>query len=168
MATSTPRPTNTPTTTPTRAATAAAPPVVDRDTAGGPRTATITQPANNHSSNTATIFKWVADAPLAAGQEFEIVFWKASGENEGDGRGIFHSSPATEVTQPLNALAPDTYRWALLLVQPAPRYERIRTLAGPFTLTVPSGSGSGGGGGSGSGSGSGGGGDGDGGSDAER
>ncbi|HHY56108.1 MAG TPA: serine/threonine protein kinase [Chloroflexi bacterium] len=142
MATSTPRPTNTPTSTPismpTRAlATVAAPAPAD-SAAGGPTLAQIIQPGDNHSSNTATLFKWVADAPLATGQEFEIIFWKANGETEAQARGILRSSPASEVTQPVDVLAPDAYKWALILVQTEPGYRRLRTLAGPYTFTVPS------------------------------
>jgi len=146
MPTSTPRPTPTPTSTPTRAPTtvAAAPAVAD-SAIGGPTSAQIIQPGDNHSSNVATIFKWVADAPLAAGQEFEVIFWKANGETQDQGRGIARSFTGSEISQPVNSLAPDTYRWALILVQVEPSYKRLRTLAGPFVFTVP---GSGGGGGS--------------------
>jgi serine/threonine protein phosphatase PrpC len=146
MMTSTPRPTSTPTATATRTlsppvtllatATTAAPPSADSAT-GGPTSAQIIRPGDNHSSNTATIFRWVADAPLAPGQEFEIVFWKANGESEAQARGILHSSIATETMQPVNTLAPDAYKWALVLVQAEPAYRRLRTLAGPFTFTVP-------------------------------
>jgi len=146
MMTSTPRPTTTPTPTPTRSlptpstvsgvATAAAPAVAD-SAVGGPTSAQIIQPGDNHSSNVATLFKWVADAPLAPGQEFEIVFWKANGESEVQARGILHSSIATETMQPVNTLSPDAYKWALVLVQTEPSYRRLRTLAGPFNFTVP-------------------------------
>ncbi|HHW86886.1 MAG TPA: hypothetical protein GX400_11845 [Chloroflexi bacterium] len=47
------------------------------------------------------------------------------------------SSPASEVTQPVDVLAPDAYKWALILVQAEPTYLRLRTLAGPYTFTVP-------------------------------
>ncbi|HHW86890.1 MAG TPA: protein kinase, partial [Chloroflexi bacterium] len=110
IATSTPRPTNTPTATPIAIATlvlatVAAPAPVDGAT-DGPTSAQIFQPGDNHSSNTATLFKWTANAPLAPGQEFEIIFWKANGETEAQGRGLLRSSPASEVTQPVDVLAP--------------------------------------------------------------
>jgi tRNA A-37 threonylcarbamoyl transferase component Bud32 len=140
MMTATPRPTSTPTptTTPTRApVTVAAAPAVADSASSGPTSAQIIQPGDNYSSNTATIFKWVADAPLAPGQEFEIVFWKANGESMDQGRGIARSSPASEISQPVNTLPPDAYKWALILVQVEPSYQRLRTLAGVYEFTVP-------------------------------
>jgi len=155
MPTSTPRSTNTPTPTPTRTqptpstsssgtitTTAAA---VADSASGGPTSAQIIQPGDNHSSNTATIFKWVANEELAPGQEFEIIFWKAVGETQDQGRGIARSSAASEISQPVNTLPPDAYKWALLLVQTEPSYRRIRTLAGPYTFAVSSPTGPGGG-----------------------
>ena len=112
-------------------------PAPNSSTASGPYSAEIDHPDNNHSSDTPTTFKWVADAPLAPGQEFEIIFWRAAGGTEAQGRGILRSSIAMEVTQPVDKLAPDAYKWALILVQTEPSYQRIRRLAGPFNFTVP-------------------------------
>ena len=112
-------------------------PTPARSTASGPQNAEISYPGNNHSSDTPTAFKWVADAPLAPGQEFEVIFWRAIGGTEAQGKGILRSSTATEVTQPVDKLVPDTYKWALILVQTEPGYQRIRRLAGPFNFTVP-------------------------------
>ncbi|MBE2237801.1 MAG: protein phosphatase 2C domain-containing protein [Caldilineaceae bacterium] len=151
--TASPSPTPTLTRTPLPAAVAptsnqaAAPPPPDSVNQAGPRSAVILAPGDNHSSHTATLFRWKPDADLAPGQEYEVVFWKANGESEADARGLVRSSPLTEVLLQVGNLAPDAYRWALYLVQPEP-YRRIRPLAGPFAFTVPSG-----GGGSGSGGG---------------
>src|SRR5690606_36971583 len=97
----------------------------------------ILEPVDNYASDTSTTFRWVADAPLAPGQEFEVIFWRAAGGTQAQGRGILRSSTASQVTQPIQALAPDAYKWALILVQSEPSYVRLRTLAGPFNFTVP-------------------------------
>ncbi len=146
MATPTPRPSITPTATATRPLpTAGAPSTAPAgaiaspasDPAGGPTSAQIIQPNDNHSSNTPTIFKWVANTPLAPGQEFEVVFWRANGETETNARGLVHSSIETFATLPVGELAPDAYKWALYLVLPEP-YRKLTRLAGPHTFTVPS------------------------------
>ena len=149
--TASPSPTPTLTRTPFPAAVAptgnqvATPPPPDNDMQTGPRSAVILAPGDNHSSYTATLFRWRPDADLAPDQEYEVVFWKANGESEAGARGLVRSSPSTEILLPVGDLAPDAYRWALYLVQPEP-YRRIRPLAGPFTFTVPSGGGGSGGG----------------------
>lgn len=143
--TSTPLSTSTPVATATRKATAAATPGATRsaqatsrtDTTGGPISARILEPVDNYASDTSTTFRWVADAPLAPGQEFEVIFWRAAGGTQAQGRGILRSATASQVTQPIQTLAPDAYRWALILVQSEPSYVRLRTLAGPFNFTVP-------------------------------
>ena len=136
---STPRPSSTPVgvAVATRAATVAATRTQPEAATNGPTSATILQPGDNHSSDTSTVFKWVANAPLAPGQEFEVVFWKANGQTEAQGRGIIRSSTASETWQPVASLAPDGYKWALLLVQAEPSYSRLRRLAGPFNFNVP-------------------------------
>jgi serine/threonine protein kinase len=137
MATATPRPSNTPTATSARSPTPAVNRTQPETSGGGPTSARILQPGDNHSSDTSTVFKWVANAPLAPGQEFEVVFWKANGQTEAQGRGIIRSSTASETSQPVADLAPDGYKWALLLVQTEPSYSRLRRLAGPFNFNVP-------------------------------
>lgn len=148
LPTSTPRPTSTalPTSTPRPTATAthtAAPTAQtsgasDNVTAatGGPSSAEILRPGDNHSSNSVIEFSWRPNAPLEPGQEYEVVFWK-SNEAESTAKGLVRSSPDTTTVLPVGVLAPDTYQWALWLVQPEP-YRRIRNLAGPFSFTVPS------------------------------
>jgi len=149
--TASPSPTPTLTHTPLPAAVAptssqvAAPPPPDSVNQAGPRSAVILTPGDNHNSNTATLFRWRPDADLAPGQEYEVVFWKANGESEGQGKGLVRSSVAVEILLPVGNLAPDAYRWTLYLVQPEP-YRRIRPLAGPFAFTVTSSDSDGGGG----------------------
>jgi len=94
-------PTSTP--TPTRVvatATATAPPATPTprptataNTAAGPYAATILAPGDGQSSRAPVTFAWTADAPLAVGQEFEVVFWNANGESEAQARGWVRSSP---------------------------------------------------------------------------
>jgi len=121
-------------TTPTASFTPEATSTIDATT--GPYTAVILAPVDGQSSRTPVTFSWTADAQLGVGQEFEVVFWRPS-DVESSATGLVRSSAATTVSQPVGELAPDTYRWSLWLVQPEP-YIRIRRLAGPFTLTVPS------------------------------
>jgi len=143
--TSTPLPTSTPVATATRRPASSTTPAATRSAQGatrtnpgdGPQSARILEPVDNYASDTSTTFRWVADAPLAPGQEFEVIFWRAAGGTQAQGRGILRSSTSSQVTQPIQTLAPDAYKWALILVQSEPSYVRLRTLAGPFNLTVP-------------------------------
>jgi len=150
-ATRTPRATATrrpPTVTPTPTRIAATPtptappatptlrPTPTLNTAAGPYAATIQTPGDGHNSRSPVPFAWSADAPLAPGQEFEVVFWNANSESEAQARGWVRSSPQTQVVIPADKAPPGVYQWALLLVTTEP-YQRIRRLAGPFTLVVP-------------------------------
>lgn len=137
-------PTATP--TPTRVvvtATPTAPPATSTprpaptaDLAGGPNAATILAPNDRQSSRAPTTFAWTVDAPLATGQEFEVVFWNANSESEAQARGWVRSSPQSQAVIPADKMPPGVYKWALLLVTTEP-YQRLRRLAGPFTFVIP-------------------------------
>jgi hypothetical protein len=79
---------------------------------------------------------------LAAGQEFEVVFWNANGESEAQARGWVRSSPQSQALIPADKIPAGAYKWALLLVTTEP-YQRLRRLAGPFTFVIPGEGGSG-------------------------
>jgi hypothetical protein len=143
-------PTSTP--TPTRVAATATPtappatptprPTATANTAAGPYAATILAPNDGQSSRAPLTFAWTADAPLAAGQEFEVVFWNANGESEAQARGWVRSSPQSQALIPADKIPAGAYKWALLLVTTEP-YQRLRRLAGPFTFVIPGEGGSG-------------------------
>jgi len=161
MSTSTPAPTATPVPTatgiatptrrPTPTATVAetnltAPPVGPAATAGlGPSSVQIQAPADNANSADLTQFAWKPDQPLAPGQEFEVLFWRAN-EPESTARGWVRSGTANSIVvnpvqQPL-----DTYRWVVYLVNTDP-YERLLRLSEPRNFTASAGGSSGGSGG---------------------
>ena len=136
--TRTPQPTRTPTPATTGAAPTAAVTGSASGSVGGPRVATILQPqpADNHSSNTPTNISWNPDGELAAGQEFEVVFWNPQTQIINQAAGWVRSGTATSIVIPADKKSPGTYNWALFLVIPEP-YQRLRMLAGPFTFSVP-------------------------------
>lgn len=116
----------------------------------GPKSVTIISPADGHNSAAPVIFAWTADAPLEAGQEFEVVFWNSLSETEWQGRGWVRSSPEIEVRIDPSRQAPGAYRWGIFVVTSNP-YQRIRYLGPGYLLTVPGDSTGGGGSGGGTG-----------------
>jgi hypothetical protein len=102
-------------------------------------------PSEGAANSSATKFKWSADAALAAGQAFEVLFWRQGEDARKDGKPVLGAAPATETTLPVQNLTQGSYRWSVWLVQVEPAYERLRQLSEPRTFTVSSASGGGGG-----------------------
>ena len=138
--TSTAMPTNTPTATRLPAATTGSAATASQE--GGPTQATVELPPDNAASNAPTRFKWTANAALAEGQAFEVLFWRPGEEGRRDGRSVKGASSESDVMLPIDTLAQGGYQWGVWLVRVSPPvYEKIRMLAGPFTFTVSPGGG---------------------------
>ena len=121
----------------------------------GPSSVAVLAPPDGYSSLVPVTFSWTPDAPLAPGQEFEVVFWNAAAETEAQGRGWVRSGLETSVRIDPSRQPAGAYRWGIFIVATNP-YQRLRYLGPGYTLTVPNeGSGGGvssdGGGGGGSG-----------------
>jgi hypothetical protein len=112
----------------------------------GPQSVTILSPADGHNGLAPVVFSWVPDAPLASGQEFEVVFWNAASETEQQGRGWVRSSTESEVRIDPSRQASGSYRWGVYVVATDP-YRRIRFLGLGYAFVVPGESGGGGSGG---------------------
>jgi hypothetical protein len=113
--TSTPRPpagtpteTSVPTNTASQDTTSAA-------TSGGPTSVTLQSPAAGYTGNGTVTFSWEANQPLAPGQVFEPVYWKASGETYDNGRSWTSASVNTSSSFNIGNLAPDSYKWGVWL-----------------------------------------------------
>jgi hypothetical protein len=106
---------------------------------------TIDSPLDEASANSSARFKWSADAALAPGQAFEVLFWRQGEDALRDGRPVVGAGPQLDLLLPVQSLAQGSYRWSVWLVQVEPAYERLRQLSEPRTFTVSSASGGGGG-----------------------
>jgi hypothetical protein len=101
--------------------------------AGGPHVAVILEPPDPYSSSGPTLFAWIPDTALERGQGFEVIFWNPQIETEEQAKGWERST--TETSLEIPPQGPGTYMWTLYLVAAEP-YQRLRRLAGPFTLSV--------------------------------
>ncbi len=145
--TSTPIPSPTrlpsPTPRPTVAAPTAAPTVAmvvtDAATApvaaAGPASVRILFPPDGHSSDVPLVFSWTTDAPLAGGQEFEVVFWNPNSESIGQSRGWAHSTTESSLRIDPSGQAPGNYQWGVYLIVAEP-YARLRYLGGGRNFAV--------------------------------
>ena len=111
-------------------------------TTGGPSSIAVLEPPDGYSSLAPITFSWNPDAPLAPGQEFEVVFWNAATETEAQGRGWVRSGAETSVRIDPARQPAGAYRWGLFVVATEP-YQRLRYLGPGYLLTV-TGEGSGG------------------------
>lgn len=139
--TATPRPTTIPAAAETTAdAGAPAPSVADSaNSAGGPTSVVILGPPDRTSTDTATMFSWQPDAPLAEGQEYEVAFWEP-GQGPDDGRGWSSGTRGTSISiTPPDYTAGKSYRWGVWLRADngAGRTERVRFLGGGNSFDVP-------------------------------
>ncbi|MEZ4659541.1 MAG: protein phosphatase 2C domain-containing protein [Caldilineaceae bacterium] len=161
-ATLTARPTLTPTRTPRPTST---PTVADTPTDVSTPTATVYAPPAGNSVHllspvsgttvdSAMRFEWQASFTPAAGQGFELVFWKEGQDAMRNGFGLAAPTTNTNVLADLpnldsrlgDLLEPGDYRWGILLVQTEP-YQRLQYLGEGFAVRYAR---AGGGGGSGS------------------
>jgi len=94
-------------------------------------TASLVAPPDGSGSGDKDTFVWQANFTPAAGQAFEVVFWKEGQDALRDGRGWGGTSTTTSVTinWQTSPAAPDTYLWGVLLVETNP-YKRVRYLGG--------------------------------------
>jgi hypothetical protein len=141
----TPRPTpaaaaNAATVAPTATATATAPPAPAA--AGGPTGMAAMAPGRDAGVNGAVVFAWTPNAPLAAGQVYELVFWNP-GESYNNGRALNAASANTSVQVNVDSLAPGPHSWGVFLANADP-YSRVRYLGDGGTINVTSGGDSGG------------------------
>ena len=157
LATSTPLPrataTPTATTTPTRTSTPRPPAETPTATSGpnntasqettsaaasgGPTSVTLISPADGHAGNGPVTFSWLPNQPLAPGQVFEPVYWKANGETYNNGRSWTYASENTLSSFNIGNLAQDSYKWGVWLgAFENGAYGRIRFLGGERGFTV--------------------------------
>lgn len=137
-ATATPVPSH----TPTKAATPTVVPTKKATVASGAtntpkpiqpsnRSVTLVSPASNTQGNGQATFSWKANFPLAAGQAFHVVFWRANEDPMKDGRGWFKPTTQLSINDDLRKydVNNETYYWGVLLVQTNP-YRKIQYLGG--------------------------------------
>jgi hypothetical protein len=84
-------------------------------TSGGPTSVTLLSPASGHTGNGTVTFSWEPNQPLAPGQVFEPVYWKASGETYDNGRSWTSASVNTSSSFNIGMLVPDSYKWGVWL-----------------------------------------------------
>jgi hypothetical protein len=107
------------------------------------------------------VFEWDPNFTPAAGQAFELIFWKAGQDPMAAGFGLAAPTTNNSVSADMESLdsvlgdllEPGPYRWGVLLVEEDP-YQRLDFLGGGWTFNFTrSGGGSSGGGSSGESSG---------------
>ena len=89
------------------------------------------------NENDTIVFAWDVDAPLEAGQVYELVFF-APGENYTAGRALTNASPQPTVSIRGGGLAHGTHNWGVWLANANP-YSRIRYLGDGGVINVAGG-----------------------------
>lgn len=95
----------------------------------------LLEPGDSDGGGGERIFRWKADFTPAAGQAFELVFWKPGQDPMASGFGLASPTTNSNVTVNLTALDDQlgplldsgNYEWGVLLVQTSP-YKRLRFL----------------------------------------
>lgn len=97
--------------------------------------AQLLEPGDGDGGGGERIFRWKVDFTPAAGQAFELIFWKPGQDPMANGFGLASPTLNNNITVNLNVLDDQlgplldsgNYEWGVLLVQTSP-YKRLRFL----------------------------------------
>jgi uncharacterized protein YraI len=102
----------------------------------GPRSVTNLLPVTDTETRLRIPFAWVADAPLAEGQLFEVAFWR-KGQPQEEAQGWTSATRNTTLSANTYEQIPGDYRWGVWLgAMVDGTYHRLRFLGGGNLLRV--------------------------------